>query len=112
MNGIAEAYVKLVLAVGKHDANYVDAFYGPAEWKQAAEAAGKRPLPELLGEARYLLAALADLLPADAAVLTGDLSSSLRPRSRSRYRTDRSTPGRRRRFGQAGSWGSSVCRSR
>jgi hypothetical protein len=59
MNGIAESYVKLVLAVGQHDANYVDAFYGPAEWKQAAEAAGKRPLAELLAEARSLLAALA-----------------------------------------------------
>jgi len=59
MNSIAESYVKLVLAVGQHDANYVDAFYGPAEWKQAAEAAGKRPLAELLTEARSLLAALA-----------------------------------------------------
>src|SRR5579864_9185261 len=61
MNDIAESYVKLVLAVGQHDANYVDAFYGPAEWKQAAEAAGKRPLPDLLAEARRLLAALAAL---------------------------------------------------
>jgi hypothetical protein len=59
MNSIAESYVKLVLAVGQHDANYVDAFYGPAEWKQAAEAAGKRPLPDLLAAARALLAALA-----------------------------------------------------
>jgi hypothetical protein len=63
MNRIAESYVKLVLAVGQHDANYVDAFYGPAEWKQAAEAAAKRPLPDLLAEARRLLAALA-VLPA------------------------------------------------
>src|SRR5258707_1335281 len=39
MNGIAESYVKLVLAVGQHDADYVDAFYGPAEWKRAAAAA-------------------------------------------------------------------------
>jgi hypothetical protein len=61
MNGIAESYVKLVLAVGQHDANYVDAFYGPAEWKQAAEKAGKRPLPELRAEAQSLLGALASL---------------------------------------------------
>jgi hypothetical protein len=40
MNTIAEQYVKLVLAVGRHDADYVDAFYGPAEWK--AEAARKK----------------------------------------------------------------------
>ena len=36
MNTIAEQYVKLVLAVGQHDADYVDAYYGPAEWKTAA----------------------------------------------------------------------------
>ena len=39
MNTIAEQYVKLVLAVGQHDADYVDAFYGPAEWT-AEGAAG------------------------------------------------------------------------
>jgi hypothetical protein len=64
MNSIAESYVKLVLAVGQHDANYVDAFYGPAEWKQAAEAAGKRPLAELRAEARSLLDKLGSLPPA------------------------------------------------
>ena len=37
MNTLAERYVKLVLAVGQHDADYVDAFYGPAEWKAEAE---------------------------------------------------------------------------
>jgi hypothetical protein len=63
LHGIAESYVKLVLAVGQHDANYVDAFYGPAEWQQAAAAAGKRPLAELGAEARSLLAALATLAP-------------------------------------------------
>jgi hypothetical protein len=36
---VAEQYVKLVLAVGQHDADYVDAFYGPAEWRKEAEAA-------------------------------------------------------------------------
>ena len=38
MNRIAEQYVKLVLALGQHDADYVDAYYGPPEWKKAAEA--------------------------------------------------------------------------
>ena len=37
MNAVAEQYVKLVLAVGQHDAAYVDAYYGPAEWKMEAE---------------------------------------------------------------------------
>ena len=35
---VAERYVRLVLAVGQHDADYVDAYYGPPEWRKAAEA--------------------------------------------------------------------------
>ncbi|MCA1648779.1 MAG: hypothetical protein LC753_00425 [Acidobacteria bacterium] len=34
---VAQDYVKLVLAMGQHDADYVDAYYGPPEWKKAAE---------------------------------------------------------------------------
>ncbi len=33
MNTIAESYVKLVLKIGQHDADYIDAYYGPEEWK-------------------------------------------------------------------------------
>jgi hypothetical protein len=35
MNSIAEAYVKLVLKIGQHDADFVDAYFGPEEWKPA-----------------------------------------------------------------------------
>src|SRR5215471_17643275 len=38
MNLLAEQYVRLVLAVGQHDADYVDAYYGPPEWRTEAEA--------------------------------------------------------------------------
>jgi hypothetical protein len=37
MNSIAEKYVKLVLRTGQHDPDYVDAYYGPEEWKPAKE---------------------------------------------------------------------------
>ncbi|NWG29399.1 MAG: hypothetical protein HXY48_12800 [Ignavibacteriaceae bacterium] len=37
MNSIAEGYVKLVLEVGKYDPNFVDAYYGPKEWKPKEE---------------------------------------------------------------------------
>ena len=37
MNAVAEKYAHLVLALGQHDPDYVDAFYGPAEWKTDAE---------------------------------------------------------------------------
>src|SRR3954465_3487989 len=57
MNAIAERYVKLVLAVGEHDAAYVDAYYGPPEWKSEA-AAGKQTLAQIEAEG----AALAGLL--------------------------------------------------
>jgi hypothetical protein len=53
MNAVAQDYVKLVLAVGQHDADYVDAYYGPAEWRKEAEAA-KVPLATLLDRARQL----------------------------------------------------------
>ena len=32
INHLAEKYVKLVLALGKHHSSYVDAYYGPSEW--------------------------------------------------------------------------------
>jgi hypothetical protein len=38
MDALAERYVKLVLAVGLHDADYVDAYYGPPEWREGVAA--------------------------------------------------------------------------
>jgi hypothetical protein len=54
MNTIAEGYVKLVLAVGQHDAAYVDAYYGPQDWKAASERQ-KRPLADIDAEAEGLI---------------------------------------------------------
>jgi hypothetical protein len=36
LNSIAEQYVRLVLSIGEHDPNYVDAYYGPAKWQEDA----------------------------------------------------------------------------
>src|SRR3954462_5242672 len=58
MKRIAESYVKLVLAVGQHDTDYVDAYYGPPELRTEAEA-HKRPLPEIRSAAEALIANLA-----------------------------------------------------
>jgi len=55
LDAAAEAYVKLVLAVGRHDPLYVDAFYGPPAWKAEGDAAEKVPLPELRHRAGELL---------------------------------------------------------
>jgi hypothetical protein len=58
MNAVADRYVKLVLAVGQQDDGYVDAYYGPQDWKAEAAAAGKRPLADLAAEADAIAAAL------------------------------------------------------
>jgi len=59
----ASDYVNLVLAVGRHDGDFVDAYYGPRAWKLVAEAGEPRPLAELRAEAGQLLeeVAAADL---------------------------------------------------
>lgn len=50
LNAIAEKYVKLVLEVGLYDSYYVDAYYGPEEWKPEplTEENETIPLEELL----------------------------------------------------------------
>lgn len=53
----AEEYVRLVLAVGTHDADYVDAYYGPPEWKTEATTA-PLSLESIEERARKCLAAL------------------------------------------------------
>jgi hypothetical protein len=59
---VAERYVKLVLAVGQHDADYVDAFYGPEEWKKEADAS-KKPLATIDSEAAAVEQALTGTNP-------------------------------------------------
>ena len=39
MDAAAETYVKLVLAMGEHDSDYVDAYYGPPAWREEVRAA-------------------------------------------------------------------------
>jgi hypothetical protein len=60
MNTVAERYAHLVLALGQHDPDYVDAFYGPAEWKTQAEKENKS-LDAIGAEAAELIATLAKM---------------------------------------------------
>jgi hypothetical protein len=57
MNGIAESYVKLALAVGRHDPMYVDAYYGPEAWQVAAQEE-KKPLAAIENDTKPLIAEL------------------------------------------------------
>ncbi|MBI2685289.1 MAG: hypothetical protein HYX27_03160 [Acidobacteria bacterium] len=60
MNALAERYVKLILAIGHHDANYVDAYYGPPEWKSS-----QQPLDRLSTEASSLAIAIGGITGGD-----------------------------------------------
>jgi hypothetical protein len=57
MTAVADRYAHLVLALGQHDPDYVDAFYGPAEWKTEAEKE-KKSLDTIGAEATKLSAIL------------------------------------------------------
>jgi hypothetical protein len=60
MNDAAERYVKLVLAMGEHDPDYVDAYYGPPEWRDAVRTE-KRSLAQIRDDAASLREALAGI---------------------------------------------------
>src|SRR5438270_12366761 len=79
MNPIAEKYAHLVLALGQHDPDYVDAFYGPAEWKTQAEKE-KKSLDQISAEGEALKAKLAEMQPGTPAATdkTGDEMLKLR----------------------------------
>ncbi|HET7433553.1 MAG TPA: hypothetical protein VFN10_02450 [Thermoanaerobaculia bacterium] len=53
MNSAAERYVRLVLAMGEHDSDYVDAYYGPAEVREEVRAR-KASVEEILSDANDL----------------------------------------------------------
>ena len=74
LSPVAERYAHLVLALGQHDPDYVDAFYGPPEWKTQAEKE-KNSLDAIGAEAAELSATLAK--PPDAAT-SGDEMLKLR----------------------------------
>jgi hypothetical protein len=57
LDAIAEAYVKIALALRPHDPAYVDAYFGPPEWAAEAEASSKS-LPELRAAAAALMTEL------------------------------------------------------
>ncbi len=55
LDPVADDYVRLVLDVGRHDKNYVDAYHGPAEWKAESDSADPVPRETLGWRASALL---------------------------------------------------------
>lgn len=54
LNDIAQSFVQLSLEAGAHEDGYIDAYYGPAEWQQAA-LANPRPVATLAKDAREII---------------------------------------------------------
>ena len=68
MNDIAEQYIKLVLKLGLYDADYVDAYYGPEEWKPKGNGSAKKdafPASEFKTEVGRLKSLLSQYSPAE-----------------------------------------------
>jgi len=70
MTPLAERYIRLVLALGQHDPDYVDAYYGPEALKKEA-AAARRSLADLDADAHSVREALKNVrLPESADDMT------------------------------------------
>lgn len=61
LNDLAANYVKLTLEIDAHEPGYVDAYFGPAEWREAAKA-GPRSVETLHAAAEALEGKLAALV--------------------------------------------------
>lgn len=57
LDPIAEQYVRLALALGVHDSDYVDAYFGPPQWREEAREE-QRDLEEIAAAADSLVARL------------------------------------------------------
>ncbi len=70
MDTLAESYIKLVLSVGLHDPDYVDAYYGPPELRAQVEA--EKLSLEAIKESAAVALNQARMLAAGAARRDGD----------------------------------------
>ncbi len=75
LDDAAEAYVKLVLAVGQHDADYVDAYYGDDAWQAEAEEQAL-PLDQIRHRASEVITSLGTEPPADSELAESELAES------------------------------------
>jgi len=67
MDAVAQGYVQLVLELGNHDKSYVDAYYGPQEWKDEA-AKSKAPPADIARRGRALLQQLPGEIAAEGSM--------------------------------------------
>jgi len=55
MEELAENYVRLVLEIGQYNSDFVDAYYGPEEWKPTGEKLDSIPLDNFISRTNELL---------------------------------------------------------
>ncbi|KAA3613122.1 MAG: hypothetical protein D8M58_12500 [Calditrichaeota bacterium] len=55
MDEIAESYVRLSLEIGLYDSDFIDAYYGPEEWKPKVEKSDSLPSDKFINQANALL---------------------------------------------------------
>lgn len=79
-----ERFVKLALAIGQHDANFVDAYNGPADWAEEAKT-NQTSLEELEAEAEALYVMLDDI-PEDRISVRSSMLRKLVIAARARMR--------------------------
>ena len=70
LDPIAEQYVRLALALGEHDSDYVDAYFGRHEWRELAQQQAL-PLADITAAADKLIEALQAMDVAAAEPLVG-----------------------------------------
>ncbi len=58
-DAIGASYVRLALSIEQHLPGYIDAYFGPPEWKDEVAAAGKHSLDSLAAQAAELYSAAA-----------------------------------------------------
>ncbi len=61
MDNLAERYVKALLRLGQYDADIVDAYYGPEEWKPTQPRQDTLPVAQFLREFQEIYQALGQL---------------------------------------------------
>jgi hypothetical protein len=64
LDEVAKSYVRLVLTVGNHDADYVDAYYGDPSWRASAQNSTDS-LGQLRVEAERLITAVSAISPSE-----------------------------------------------
>ena len=66
LDSLAAKYVRLLLQIGQYDADFVDAYYGPAEWKPSVNVNPTGSIPDSLFEHVQSLILQIDEIPIPA----------------------------------------------